>query len=44
MNIGESKIASLEAKGQTFVIQSEQVQDGSVQIMHMGPILDGVES
>src|SRR5687767_5547855 len=35
VNIGQSKIASIEAVGQLFVIETEQMKKGGMKIMHV---------
>jgi len=42
--IGESKIATLVAEGQTLVIQTKAVHKGGVQIMHVHFVLDDIEA
>ena len=42
MNVGQSKVATLIPVGQTFVVDSQEVQYGSVKIMYMDPVLRDV--
>ena len=41
MNIGQSEVPTLEAIGQAFVVDPEQVQHGGVQVMDMDFVLHG---
>src|SRR2546423_69650 len=41
-DVGESKIASVEAVGQAFVIDSQKVQDGGVQVVDAHAIDHGL--
>ncbi len=42
MDVGEAKIATGVAEGESFVIEAEQVEDGGVHIVHVDLVLDGV--
>src|SRR5262249_2756050 len=42
MDVGEAVIAALEAEGEALVVDSEQVQHGRVQVMHVDAVLDDV--
>ena len=42
MNVGQSKVATLVPVGQAFVVDSQEVQYGSVKIMYMDPVLRDV--
>ena len=44
MDVGQSEIASRVAIRQAFVIQSHQMEDGGVEVVHVNSILDGSES
>jgi len=44
VHIGQPEVAALEAVSQLGVIESQQVQDGSVQVVHVHGILDRVEA
>ena len=42
MNIGQTEIATLVTVGQAFVVDTQAVQDGCVQVMDMGGFLGDV--
>ncbi len=44
MHVGETELAALVLEGQTFVVETEQVQHGGVEIMNMHWILDDAEA
>jgi hypothetical protein len=44
MHISQAKIATLEAVGELLVIDAEQVQDGSVQIVNMHGTIHDMEA
>lgn len=41
MDVGEAEVASAVMEGELLVIESEQMEDGRVEIMHMNAIVDG---
>ncbi len=44
VDVGEAVVASLELEGQAFVIEAEQVEQGGVDVVDMGGLIDGIES
>ena len=44
MNVSEPKVAALEAEGELFVIQPEQVKDRGVQVVDLRPVFHGIET
>ena len=44
MNVGQSIVATLKTERQLFVVESEEVKQGGMKVMHMDPILHDVES
>ena len=44
VHIGESKISSLKAKGQTLVVQPKEMKDRGVNVMGMSRIADGIKA
>ncbi len=44
MDVGEPVVAALETEGQTFVVQSEQVEQGGVDVVDMSAVGDWVET
>jgi hypothetical protein len=44
VNVGETKITTLEAEGELFVVEAEQVQDRRVQVVNMRAVFDRVET
>lgn len=41
MNVGQSHVATAESEGAASVVDSQQMQNGRVQIMHLGAVLYG---
>ena len=44
MHIGKAKIPTLKTKGQSLVVQSQQMQDRGVKIMDMNLVLDNMKA
>ena len=44
VDVGEAEIAPLEAGGELGVIESEEVQDGGVEVVNVDFVLDGIEA
>ena len=44
MDVSQSKLPALETIGQPLVIKSQLMQHRRLQIVHMHPILHGIES
>ena len=44
MHIGESEVAALGAEGKLSVVETEQVENGGVEIVDVDFIFDGVEA
>ncbi len=44
VNIGEPEVAALKAEGEFFVVDSQQVEEGRVDIVDVGAVLNGVEA
>ena len=42
VNVGQAAVDAVVAKGEPFVVDAHQVQDGGVQIVTVGPALDGL--
>src|SRR5438034_708711 len=41
-HVGQSKVAALEAEGEAKVVETEQVQNGGMQVVDMDDVLDAV--
>ena len=44
MDVGETVVAALETVRQALVFEAEEVQEGGVDIVDVGPVRDGVET
>ena len=44
MDVGEAEVAALELEGELLVVEAEQVQQGRVQVVDVGLVLDAVEA
>ena len=44
MDIGETKITTLEAVGEFLMIESQQMEHGSMKVVHMDLVCDGIEA
>ena len=44
VDVGETEVAALEAEGELFVVDAEQMQDGGVQVVHVNLVLGDVEA
>ncbi len=41
--VGESEVAALEAKGEFLVVESQEVQNRRVQVVHVGAVGHGLK-
>ena len=44
MHVRQSEVSALIAVGQSFVVNSQQVQDGGVEVMNVNWIADNVDA
>ncbi len=44
MDVGEAVVAALEAEGEAFVVDAEEVKQGGVEVVDMDGGLDGAEA
>ena len=44
MHVGQPVVSALEAVGQLFMIEAEQVHDGCLQVVDMNPVFDNTET